>query len=155
MPPRHEDIGNKANGFENTECVEDGIDPALDPRNSGNGVVAPPPAAPDANRPLTFVSIKPEYPGGEAALAKYLQKSIRYPHMAQENGIQGMVFIRFVVNRDGAITGVEIMGAPKGGGLEEEAMRVVRNMPRWKPGRQNGQNVAVFFNLPINFTLNP
>ena len=154
MPPRHDDIGNKAIGFENTEGAEDGLDPALDPRNSGNGVVAPPPAAPDANGPVTFVEINPEFPGGEAALAKYLGKSLRYPHLAQENNIEGTVSIRFVVNRDGRISDVEVVGAPKGGGLEEEAMRVVRNMPRWKPGRQNGQNVAVFFNLPVRFLLN-
>ena len=89
--------------------AEDGIDPALDPRNSGNGVVAPPPAAPDANGPVTFVEINPEFPGGEVALAKYLGKSIRYPHLAQENNIEGTVFIRFVVNRDGRISDVEVI----------------------------------------------
>ncbi|MBO9728076.1 MAG: TonB family protein [Chitinophaga sp.] len=153
LPPKMNEIGNKAIGIENAEGPDDGVAAELS-KGPGTGVIQVE-AAPAADHagPLTFVEMMPEFPGGEVALGKYLNKSIKYPHVAQENDIQGTVFIQFVVNRDGSITDVKTVGAAKGGGLEEEAKRVVSNMPKWKPGRQNGQNVAVFFNLPIRFVL--
>jgi len=102
---------------------------------------------------FTIVEDDPEFPGGQAALMQYLQSSLRYPTMAREAGIQGTVFVTFVVERDGSITDVRILRGV-GGGLDEEAVRVVRNMPRWKAGRQRGQAVRVQFNLPIRFVLN-
>lgn len=153
-PPRNADMVDKVIGIKTTVGVEGGSDVDLGPGElGGGGVVVSAAAAPDANGPVAFVEIMPEFPGGEPALGKYLNKNVRYPHMAQENEIQGTVFIQFVVNRDGSITDVKTVGAAKGGGLEEEAKRVVSNMPKWRPGRQNGQNVAVFFNLPIRFVL--
>lgn len=153
MPPKNVDMIDKVVGFTTSEGVEGGMD--IDLNASGNGssgvVKAPPANNPDI--PIGFVEIMPEFPGGEAALAKYLNNNIRYPHIAQENEIQGTIFIQFVVNRDGTITQVKTIGAAKGGGLEEEAIRVITKMPKWKPGRQNGQYVAVYFNLPVNFRL--
>jgi periplasmic protein TonB len=102
---------------------------------------------------FTIVEDDPEFPGGQTALMQYLQSSLRYPTMAREAGIQGTVFVTFVVERDGSITDVRILRGV-GGGLDEEAVRVVRNMPRWKAGRQRGQAVRVQFNLPIRFVLN-
>ncbi|MET3881060.1 TonB family protein [Chitinophaga sp. OAE865] len=155
MPPKIADQKNGVVGFTNSDGVAGGADIDLMANGSGgNGVVAAPPAASNPDVPLTIVEIMPEFPGGEAALAKYLGNNIRYPHIAQENGIQGTVFIQFVVNRDGSISQVKTVGAAKGGGLEEEAIRVVGKMPKWKPGIQNGQYVAVYFNLPVRFSLN-
>ncbi|SEW56208.1 energy transducer TonB [Chitinophaga arvensicola] len=154
MPPKHTELEGKIIGVHNVDGPEGGLD--VDLGSSGNGksgVITVENKAADADGPLSFVEIMPEFPGGEAALAKYLGKNIRYPHLAQENGIQGTVFIQFVVNRDGTISQVKTNGAAKGGGLEEEAIRVVGKMPNWKPGKQNGQTVAVFFNLPVRFTL--
>jgi periplasmic protein TonB len=102
---------------------------------------------------FTIVEDDPEFPGGPSALMQYLQGNLRYPTMAREAGIQGTVFVTFVVERDGNITDVRVLRGV-GGGLDEEAVRVVRNMPRWKPGRQRGQAVRVQFNLPIRFVLN-
>jgi protein TonB len=102
---------------------------------------------------FTIVEDQPGFPGGDAALMQYLQSNLRYPTMAREAGIQGTVFVTFVVERDGSITDVRILRGV-GGGLDEEAVRVVRNMPRWTPGRQRGQAVRVQFNLPIRFVLN-
>lgn len=102
---------------------------------------------------FTIVEDQPGFPGGDAALMQYLQGNLRYPTMAREAGIQGTVFVTFVVERDGSITDVRILRGV-GGGLDEEAVRVVRNMPRWTPGRQRGQAVRVQFNLPIRFVLN-
>jgi protein TonB len=99
------------------------------------------------------VESMPEFPGGERALYKYLGENIRYPRMANEAGISGKVYITFVVEKDGSITDVRLMRGI-GGGCDEEAMRVVKNMPDWVPGRQRGIPVRVQFILDVKFTLN-
>ncbi|AWO00472.1 hypothetical protein DLD77_01490 [Chitinophaga alhagiae] len=105
------------------------------------------------NEIFTFVEIPPTFIGGEAALAKYLNQSISYPKEATEKGISGTVFVSFVVSAMGEINHVKTVGKPRGGGLEEEAVRVVKAMPNWTPGKQNGRKVAVQFNLPIRFVM--
>jgi len=102
---------------------------------------------------FTVVEDQPAFPGGEEARIRYLQENLRYPQMAREAGIQGTVFVTFVVERDGSVTDVRVLRGI-GGGCDEEAVRVVRNMPRWTPGRQRGQPVRVQFNMPIRFVLN-
>ncbi|MBO9727585.1 MAG: TonB family protein [Chitinophaga sp.] len=102
---------------------------------------------------FTFVEEPPIFPGGEEALAKYLSKNIKYPRDAQEHGTKGTVFVQYIINSDGTIKDVATVGAKKGNGLEDEAIRVVKAMPKWKPGKQNGRLVAVQYNLPIRFTL--
>ncbi|MDR4987532.1 MAG: energy transducer TonB [Bacteroidales bacterium] len=102
---------------------------------------------------FTVVEDQPEFPGGEAARQRFLEENLRYPQMAREAGIQGTVFVTFVVETDGSVTDVRILRGI-GGGCDEEAMRVVRMMPRWQPGRQRGQPVRVQFNMPIRFRLN-
>lgn len=101
---------------------------------------------------FTVVEEQPGYPGGEEARIRYLQESIKYPEEAKELGIQGKVFVTFVVEVDGTITDVRVLRGI-GGGCDEEAMRVVRSMPKWVPGKQRGVPVRVQFNLPIKFTL--
>jgi protein TonB len=104
---------------------------------------------------FTVVEEMPEYPGGMGDLMKYLQNNISYPQVEKEAGIQGKVFVKFVVQPDGAISNVEVLRGVSGGeGLSKEAIRVVKSMPKWKPGKQNGRSVPVYFNLPINFKLN-
>ena len=151
-PPKVEEIKDKAVSTKTMEGDPNGIDPGLLEDSKGTGVVeAPPP--PPKEEIFTFVEQPPTFPGGEEALAKYLSKNIRYPRVAQENGISGTVFVQFVVDSEGTIKDVKTVGAAKGGGLEEEAVRVVKTMPKWKPGKQNGRQVSVQFNLPIRFTL--
>ncbi|MBC9912706.1 energy transducer TonB [Chitinophaga varians] len=153
VPPRIKDIGNNAIGFENRDGDPNGIpDGLVDVKGTTTGVVDVP-VAPEPDEIRTFVEIMPEFPGGQEALFKYLRKNLIYPHMAQENGIGGTVFVQFVVGRDGAILDVKTVGPAKGAGLDEEALRVMRKMPNWKPGRQNGRAVAVLYNLPIRFEL--
>jgi len=94
----------------------------------------------------------PEFPGGRAALMKYLATNIKYPPYAKEAGIQGRVFINFVVETNGNITNVKVLRGI-GGGCDEEAIRVVKGMPKWSPGMQRGKPVRVSFNLPVKFTL--
>ncbi len=101
---------------------------------------------------FTVVESMPSFPGGMGALMAYLAKNIKYPPLAKESGIQGKVFINFVVEPDGSISHVKVLRGI-GGGCDEEAVRVVKNMPKWKPGMQRGKPVRVSFNLPVKFTL--
>ena len=94
----------------------------------------------------------PSFPGGMGALMKYLATHIHYPELAKESGIQGRVFINFVVEPDGSIDHVKVLRGI-GGGCDEEAIRVVKSMPKWIPGKQRGKPVRVSFNLPVKFTL--
>lgn len=101
---------------------------------------------------FTIVEEQPEFPGGEAALMEYLGKNISYPQLARESNIQGTVYVKFVVEPNGSISNVSILRGI-GGGCDEEAIRVVKNMPSWKAGKQRGKAVRVQFNLPIRFIL--
>ena len=101
---------------------------------------------------FTIVEEMPEYPGGLNKLTDYLSKNIKYPQMARESGIQGRVFVNFVVEPDGSVSNVNVMRS-LGGGCDEEAVRVVKAMPKWKPGRQRGKAVRVSYILPIVFKL--
>ncbi len=154
-PPDMSKIKDKAIGAENIKGDPNGVDPGL-VKESGNGVTAGAPGGQgngDAHKVFQFVEQMPQFPGGESALMKYLSKHINYPSRARENNIQGVVVVQFVVNTDGTIVDVKPVGKKKGGGLEEEAVRVVKGMPNWTPGKQNGRAVRVQYSLPIRFTL--
>lgn len=101
---------------------------------------------------FTVVEDMPGFPGGEEELFRFLGKNIKYPAMAKDAGIKGTVYVNFVVWIDGTIKDVKVLRGI-GGGCDEEAMRVVKNMPKWKPGKQRGKTVPVTYNLPIRFTL--
>jgi len=101
---------------------------------------------------FTVVESMPEFPDGTVELYRYLNDNIKYPPLAKESGIQGRVFVNFVVEPNGNISNVKVLRGI-GGGCDEEAVRVVENMPTWKPGKQRGRAVRVSYNLPIKFTL--
>ncbi len=101
---------------------------------------------------FTVVEESPGFPGGDEARIKFLQENIKYPTMARESGIQGTVYVTFVVEKGGNVSDVKILRGI-GGGCDEEAIRVIRAMPRWNPGKQRGKSVRVQFNMPIKFTL--
>ena len=105
-----------------------------------------------AQQIFTVVEKQPEFPGGTAELFKYLGKAIKYPVIAQENGIQGRVVCSFVVNRDGSIVDIQVMRGVDPS-LDKEAIRVISEMPKWKPGEQRGKPVRVRFILPVQFRL--
>ena len=101
-----------------------------------------------------FVAVEQpaEFPGGQAALMKWLSQNIRYPEAAQQNDIQGRVIVKFVVEKDGSISQVTVArGVDKD--LDREALRVVKKMPKWQPGKNNGVAVRSYFNLPVTFKL--
>lgn len=101
---------------------------------------------------FTIVEEMPQYPGGDEKRLKFLAENIQFPVAASESGIQGTVYVSFIVNTNGKIMDVKILRGI-GGGCDEEAMRVVKQMPRWIPGKQNGKYVRVLYNMPIVFRL--
>ena len=102
---------------------------------------------------LTIVEQMPIFSGGEEAMYNWLAENIKYPQVAKETGITGTVIVSFIVERDGSISNITIR-KDIGGGCGEEAVRVVKLMPKWKPGKQKGAPVRVQYNLPIRFSLN-
>ncbi|MBQ4449542.1 MAG: energy transducer TonB [Prevotella sp.] len=106
----------------------------------------------EENKVFDVVEQMPSFPGGMSALMAYLQKSIKYPPIAEENGIQGRVVCTFVVERDGSVTDVRVAKSVDPS-LDKEAVRVVSAMPKWIPGKQNGQSVRVKYTLPVTFRL--
>ena len=115
----------------------------------------PPPPAPKpevSNKVFDVVEEMPSFPGGQGALMSFLNSNIKYPVVAQENGVQGRVIVGFVVERDGSITDVKVMRSVDPS-LDREAQRVVKAMPRWKPGKQNGSAVRVKYTVPVVFRL--
>ena len=120
-------------------------------------VIAAPVEAPveEEEEEVVFVVFEsmPEFPGGQQALFKYLSENVKYPVIAQENGIQGRVICQFVVNKDGSIVDVEVVRSGGDPSLDKEAIRVIKSMPRWKPGKQRGKAVRVKYTVPVNFKL--
>ena len=112
----------------------------------------PPKHVVEETKTFTVVEQMPMYPGGDAALMGYLRDNIKYPTVAAENGVQGRVVVGFVVERDGSITDVNILRGVDPS-LDREAMRVVKSMPRWNPGKQNGSAVRVKYQVPVSFRL--
>jgi len=104
-------------------------------------------------KPYVVVEQMPEFPGGDEIMRKFLRDNIRYPMMARESGITGTVYVTFIVSATGQISDVKLLRGI-GGGCDEEAVRVVKTMPKWIAGRQTGKPVPVQFNLPIKFSLN-
>ena len=120
-------------------------------------VIAAPVEAPqeEEEEEVIFVVVEsmPEFPGGQQALFKYLSENVKYPVIAQENGIQGRVICQFVVNKDGSIVDVEVVRSGGDPSLDKEAVRVIKSMPKWKPGKQRGKAVRVKYTVPVNFKL--
>ncbi|REJ80976.1 MAG: energy transducer TonB [Bacteroidetes bacterium] len=141
-PPTQEEVKEVQVSTVTQEGSKDIID--LPPEN--------PVVGEDEGKIFTVVEEMPTFPGGEDKLFEYLSKNIKYPPVARENGIQGRVYVTFVVDKDGKVKDAKVLRGI-GGGCDEEAIRVVKAMPQWKPGKQNGRNVQVQYNLPVSFTL--
>lgn len=111
-----------------------------------------PPKHEEENKVFDIVEQQPLFPGGPAALMKYLTEHTKYPVVAQENGVQGRVTVQFVVEKDGSISDVHVLRGVDPS-LDKEAVRVVKSMPRWTPGKQNGITVRVNYRVPVLFRL--
>ena len=112
------------------------------------------PEAPKEEKEVPYQAVEqmPQFPGGDAELMKYIQDHLKYPVIAAENGIQGRVIVRFVVSKTGEIQDVTVLRGVDSS-LDKEAVRVIKSMPKWIPGKQNGNNVAVYFTVPVMFKL--
>lgn len=128
-------------------------DKTVTPQKQAIMLSAPQDTSGTSNKVYTFVEQMPSFPGGQAMLMKYLSEHIHYPKVARENGIQGTVVVQFIVDPNGKISSVKTVSAEKGGGLEDEAIQVVKGMPAWHPGMQDGRKVTVQYNLPIRFVM--
>ncbi len=140
-------------GTENKEGVKDRNVEAV--RTEIAVAAPPPPPAPKpevSNKVFDVVEEMPSFPGGFAALNTFLKNNLKYPVVAQENGVQGRVTVGFVVERDGSITDVKVIKSVDPS-LDREAVRVVKAMPKWTPGKQNGSAVRVKYNCPVVFRL--
>ena len=111
-----------------------------------------PPKHVEEDKVFDIVEQQPLFPGGQSALMQFLHDNIKYPVVAQENGVQGRVTVQFVVEKDGSITDVHVLRGVDPS-LNKEAVRVVKSMPRWTPGKQNGTTVRVNYRLPVLFRL--
>ena len=120
-------------------------------------VIAAPVEAPveEEEEEVVFMVVEsmPEFPGGQQALFKFLSENVKYPVIAQENGIQGKVICQFTVNKDGSIVDVQVVRSGGDPSLDKEAVRVIKTMPKWKPGKQRGKPVRVKYTVPVNFKL--
>lgn len=129
-----------------------GTDDVTVVREVKNEVVVEEKKAPEPEKIFTAVEEQPKFPGGDAELYKWLSKNIRYPEMAAQNNIQGRVTVQFVVEKNGSVGEVKVVRG-KDPDLDKEAVRVVKSLPKFIPGKMNGQNVRVWYTLPINFKL--
>lgn len=107
---------------------------------------------PSEQPPEKFVDEMPEFPGGMDALQPYLKRVVRYPEAARQIGVSGVVFVQFVVEKDGSISNVNVL-VPVYPDLDAEAVRVIKEFPKWKPGKLRGKTVRVYFQIPIRFTI--
>lgn len=139
---------------ENISEIE--ISAEIDPDAMVEPYFPPPPKTEEPevidDTPFVVVEKMPVFPGGEAALMQYLGKKTEYPQKASEAGISGTVYVTFVIETDGSVSSIGVL-REVAGGCTEEAIRVVREMPRWEPGKQRGKAVRVRMNLPISFKL--
>jgi len=157
-PPTIEQVKNAAIGPLTQDGLETNI-ASVSATGDGNGSTGGSPngaegTAPDNTIYEGGVEVYPEFEGGMKGWEKFLRRNLRYPEMAQETGIQGKVFVSFVIEKDGSVTDVKVVRGI-GGGCDEEAMRVIKKSPKWKPGRQNSQSVRVRYNMPLSFNIAP
>ena len=130
----------------------EGNDETAEVKHVEEKIAEPEPPKEEETKVFDVVEQMPSFPGGPAALMQYLSSNIKYPVVAEENGVQGRVVCTFVVEKDGSITDVKVVKSVDPS-LDKEAMRVVKSMPKWIPGKQNGSAVRVKYTVPVTFRL--
>ncbi len=139
-----DDVKVEETELQTTEDTGEKVEPVFIPQTEEE--------APEEEEILMIAETMPEFPGGMGALMKYLGKNIKYPTIAQENGVQGRVIVQFVVNKDGSIVDPVVVRSVDPY-LDKEALRVIKSMPKWKPGEQQGKKVRVKYTVPVTFRL--
>ena len=130
----------------------EGNDETAEVKHVEEKIAEPEPVKEEETKVFDVVEQMPSFPGGPSALMQYLSSNIKYPVVAEENGVQGRVVCTFVVERDGSITDVRVVKSVDPS-LDKEAVRVVKSMPKWIPGKQNGSAVRVKYTVPVTFRL--
>ena len=130
----------------------EGNDETAEVKHVEEKIAEPEPVKEEETKVFDVVEQMPSFPGGQSALLQYLSSNIKYPVVAEENGVQGRVIVTFVVERDGSITDVKVIKSVDPS-LDKEAIRVTKAMPHWIPGKQNGSAVRVKYTLPVTFRL--
>ena len=133
-------------------ALQEAVAVATEEASSATARAVEPPPPGEGEEILNLAEQRPSFPGGEAAMLQFLDENLKYPPLAKENGIQGRVIVRFVVEKDGSLSNAEIL-RDIGAGCGKEALRLVASMPRWQPGKQRGRAVRVWYTLPLNFRL--
>jgi periplasmic protein TonB len=147
-PPPQEKLDDKDAGTETQKGTGD--DNIIIPEETGTGPVTE--TKPDEI--FSYVEEMPEFPGGDAALLKFMSSNINYPQMEKEAGIQGTVQLQFIVETDGSVSNPKILRGVSGGeGCDKEALRVAKTIPKWKPGKSNGKPARVYYTVPVKFIL--
>lgn len=153
-PPAQDDLETaKIGNVNQAGTVDDGI-VAPPPSDGGKGITEAPKQQEPEDVIFTKVEVESTYPGGMAAWARYLNKSLRVPDEAINNGIQGSVMVQFIVDQEGNVSDVQAVSGPTEGGLREEAIRVIRKSGKWTPAIQNGRKVKSYKKQPIGFIVN-
>jgi protein TonB len=143
-------VGQKTIEVKSEQKAEQSKKPTVDVKTP-NGVVSK--NVPEPDKVFDVVEQMPLFSGGQVELMKYLSANVKYPVEASKKGIQGRVIVQFVVEKDGTISNVKVVNNADEQ-LKEEAIRVVKTMPKWVPGKQNGKEVRVKYTLPVTFRLN-
>lgn len=154
LPPEQEDLLKSVIGLQKLDGQDAGSIVAPPPEKQGTGLAVQPPATTEMDYDDIFTRAESpaEFPGGPTEWTRYLQKNLRYPDAAIENGTQAVVRVQFVVDRDGNISDVEALNDP-GDGLAEEAVRIIKKGPKWRPAEQNGRKVIYRHIQAITFRL--
>lgn len=153
-PPEQEKLDDTKIGTVNQEGIKDDGITAPPVSDAGKGVVeAPKKDDEDYDKTFTKVEIESEFPGGQAAWLRYLNKNLRYPDDAVNNEIQGTVIVQFIVDKEGNVSDVQAISGPDQGGLRDEAVRVIKKSGKWTPAVQNGRQVKSYKKQPIVFRL--
>ncbi len=154
MPPEQDVLETAQIGLQKTEGMDIGNVVAPPVETKGVAEVVAPKSVEDVNTKVwTKVEIPAEFPGGQSEWIRYLQKNLRFPDAAIDNGTQGVVRVQFVVDREGNISDVQAMNDP-GDGLAEEAVRIIKKGPKWKPAEQNGNKVIYRHIQAVTFRIN-
>jgi len=156
-PPKAPQVTTILEVVGDDEIIQDEIDISIEDRPDQAAQTYVPVSIEEAPEPVaeeifTFVEEYPEFLGGEKALYEYIKNNVNYSELAIKTNIEGTVYVEFVVEKDGSISDVKVLRGI-GGGCDEEAVRVVKSMPKWKPGKQRGQPVRVYYTLPIDFKI--
>ena len=156
-PPKAPQVTTILEVIDGDEIIQDEINISIEDRPDQAAQTYVPVSIEEAPEPVaeeifTFVEEYPEFLGGEKALYEYIKNNVNYSELAIKTNIEGTVYVEFVVEKDGSISDVKVLRGI-GGGCDEEAVRVVNSMPKWKPGKQRGQPVRVYYTLPIDFKI--